>query len=257
MRQASDRRNSKFSLSAAQEFNGFIDDANLHEYSLKGRRFTYVVGDKMSRIDRIFVNWNFFMDWPNAEYLALAREESDHCPLVLKTMSRNFGPKPFRFYNSWLGREDFYGVMRKALEDKVFAGNPDDRIMKKFRWLRKVIGEWNVKRIEKEKQEKAVLEEELHNVELDMESRDLSEEEKWVLEETRRRLRQLEDFHQRDLNQKSRNNWAKHGDDNTRYFHGFINKRRAANHIPGLMVSGGWETKPAVIKREVLSFFSK
>ncbi|XP_035845334.1 uncharacterized protein LOC110933686 [Helianthus annuus] len=79
VRLVSDRRNSKFSLSTAQEFNGFIDDANLHEYSLKGRRFTYVVGDKMSRIAKIFANWNFFMDWPNAEYLALAREELDHC----------------------------------------------------------------------------------------------------------------------------------------------------------------------------------
>ncbi|XP_035843839.1 uncharacterized protein LOC118490359 [Helianthus annuus] len=90
---------------------------------------------------------------------------------------------------------------------------------------------------------------------MDMEVRDLSEEETWVLEETKIRLRQLEDFHQRDLKQKSRSNWAKYGDDNTRYFHGCINKRRAANHLPGLMLRGIWETILTLIKREVLRFF--
>ncbi|XP_022030902.1 uncharacterized protein LOC110931837 [Helianthus annuus] len=51
VRCAEDRRNSVFNVGEANEFNDFIDESNLHEYSLKGRRFTFVAGNKLSRID--------------------------------------------------------------------------------------------------------------------------------------------------------------------------------------------------------------
>ncbi|XP_076936463.1 uncharacterized protein LOC143603585 [Bidens hawaiensis] len=78
----------------------------------------------------------------------------------------------------------------------------------------------------------------------------------WTLEETKQRLWELESLHQQDLKQKSRCKWATHGDDNSRYFQGFINKRKAANYFRGLMVRGIWESKSNIIKREVLHFFS-
>ncbi|XP_022010086.1 uncharacterized protein LOC110909350 [Helianthus annuus] len=137
-------RSSKFSQSAADEFNEFLEYTNLHEYTLKGRRFTFVSGNKMGRIDRVFVNWNFMMEWPNAEYRALGRDKSDHGPLILKVNLLNYGPKPFHFFNSWLDRVNFDGLVRKALEEGVFMGAPDVRLISKFRRLRHVIGEWKV-----------------------------------------------------------------------------------------------------------------
>ncbi|XP_021975175.1 uncharacterized protein LOC110870296 [Helianthus annuus] len=142
VRSEGERRNSIFNASEANEFNDFIDNTNLHEYSLKGRRFTFVVGEKLSRIDRIFVNWNFFMEWPSAEYVALEMNKSDHSPLVLKTVYRNFGPKPFRFYNSWLDREDFGEVVRKSIGEGHYVGHPDTRLTGKFKSLRKDISVW-------------------------------------------------------------------------------------------------------------------
>src|ERR1044071_2673500 len=38
-------------------------------------------------------------------------------------------------------------------------------------------------------------------------------------------------------------------------FHRCIKGRRAANAIPGLMVDGGWVSKPPIVKREVLHFY--
>ncbi|XP_076898925.1 uncharacterized protein LOC143552647 [Bidens hawaiensis] len=142
VRRECERRNSFFNTSEANEFNDFIDNSNLHEFSLKGRRFTFVAGDKLSRIDRIFVNWNFFMKWPNAEYVALGRKMSDHSPLVLKTTSRNFGPKPFRFYNSWLRRDDFGDVVKNSICGGGFVGDPDCILMQKFKKLRVNISIW-------------------------------------------------------------------------------------------------------------------
>ncbi|XP_022030238.1 uncharacterized protein LOC110931139 [Helianthus annuus] len=132
----SDTHNSVYVPADANEFNGFIDDTNLHEYSLKGRRFTF----------------------PSAEYLAIERYMSDHSPLILKTVSRNFGPKPFRFYNSWLSREDFRENVKKALETGVFVGDPDTKLSMKFKWLRFNISTWAAECKIKELEEKRMLE---------------------------------------------------------------------------------------------------
>ena len=58
--------------------------------------------------------------------------------------------------------------------------------------------------------------------------------------ECKKGIAELEVFQAKDLLQKSRVNWAKHGDDNTAYFHSVINGRKASNTIQGLMVNGEW-----------------
>ncbi|XP_021971905.1 uncharacterized protein LOC110867073 [Helianthus annuus] len=242
-------------MSEANDFNSFTEESNLHEYSLKGHRFTFVAGDKLSRIDRVLVNWNFFSAWPLAEYIALDRKWSDHSPLILKTMCRNFGPKPFRFFNSWLERQDFSGLVKDALINTNVQGALDTCLMLKFKRLRSLISDWARNSFDKERGERLLSEQELVHLDGLIEERQLLEEEVWSLEEIKRRLRELEIFRQRDLKQKARSNWASFGDDNTRFFHGCINKRKASNYISGLMVFGVWETKPEIVKREVLRFY--
>ncbi|XP_076915235.1 uncharacterized protein LOC143574517 [Bidens hawaiensis] len=236
VRNETERRNSNFNSTEAKVFNEFIDHANLHELSLNGRSFTFVAGNKMSRIDRIFVNWNFLMEWPTSEYLALDRYKSDHSPLILKTVYRNFGPKPFRFYNSWIGRDSFGQMVRQSIKSGSFSGAPDTILMLKFKKLRHDIKIWIKDCKEKEFGEKRILEKELFDLNAAMESRDIMEEEVWIMEETKCRIRELEEFYQKDLKQKARSKWASYGDDNSRYFHGCINKRKVANQLPGLMV---------------------
>ncbi|PWA41586.1 hypothetical protein CTI12_AA459190 [Artemisia annua] len=82
----------------------FINRAELFDIPMSGRKFTRMnkFGTKLSKIDRILVSHHFITKWPNAQVLALQRELSDHCPLVLKTHSVDFGPIPFKFFNSWL-----------------------------------------------------------------------------------------------------------------------------------------------------------
>ncbi|XP_022014619.1 uncharacterized protein LOC110914106 [Helianthus annuus] len=143
VRHKDERRNSKFNAVASEEFNDFIEDIGVCEYALRGRKFTFCAGNKLSRIDRIFVSSNFFNEWPNAEYRALPREYSDHCPLILKVVSRNFGAKPFRFFNSWLCREGIEEVVSRALslEDEL-GGKPDEQFMNKLKRVKCGIKNW-------------------------------------------------------------------------------------------------------------------
>ncbi|XP_076930153.1 uncharacterized protein LOC143594820 [Bidens hawaiensis] len=136
VRDRSERRNSKFNAQVSNEFNEFIDKVDLQEFVLRGRKFTFVSDNKCSHIDRIFVSWNFLNEWTNAEYRALSREESDHCPLVLKIEARNFGPKPFRFFNSWLSRADLHEVVNKALLVFDEIGPLDVLLLHKFKRIK-------------------------------------------------------------------------------------------------------------------------
>ncbi|KAJ0797670.1 putative RNA-directed DNA polymerase [Helianthus annuus] len=258
VRSREERRNSKFHVPSSGEFNNFIEDIGGCEFPLRGQKFTFCSGDKLSRIDRILVSNSIISDWPNAEYRALLREFSDHNPLVLKMVYRNFGAKPFRFYNSWLNRNGLEEIVAKAYSDVATDDSvdpPDIIFIKKLKCLKSVILSWIKKVKDREGEEEISLKSDLNDLQMVMEDRDLTEEELWVFEEGTNRLKELDQFRIHDLKQKSRVRWAKEGDENTSFFHGFINNRKANNAIPGLMVNGVWETRPNFIKKEVLSFF--
>ncbi|GLT38108.1 hypothetical protein SLA2020_123750 [Shorea laevis] len=57
--------------------------------------------------------------------------------------------------------------------------------------------------------------------------------------------------------QKSRTDWVKLGDQNTRYFHKIANGRKAHNSISGLLCDGHWVEDPDMVKKEVVTYFSK
>ncbi|XP_021986406.1 uncharacterized protein LOC110882777 [Helianthus annuus] len=127
VRNEHERRNSIFNPAAARDFNDFIEDAGLHEL------------------------------WPSAEYRVLPKGLPDHCPVVLKTFSTNFGPKPFRFFNSWLDRGDFEDVILKANSDFQGYGLPDLMLLQKFKFFRSRINDWKSRTNHKELEETMIL----------------------------------------------------------------------------------------------------
>ncbi|GJS96725.1 RNA-directed DNA polymerase, eukaryota [Tanacetum coccineum] len=64
-------------------------------------------------------------------------------------------------------------------------------------------------------------------------------------------MRQLQDINQmeaKDSLQKSKIKWAIEGDENTKFFHGIINKKRSQLSIRGVFVDGNWCTDPSMVK---------
>lgn len=58
-----------------------------------------------------------------------------------------------------------------------------------------------------------------------------------------------------DLKQWSRIRWVVYGDENSRFFHGYVNNRRSKNRIHGLIIDGSWTTEADAIKLEAFNFF--
>ncbi|XP_022007479.1 uncharacterized protein LOC110906687 [Helianthus annuus] len=146
VRDPSERKNSCFDPGCARDFNEFLDEAGLREYDLKGKKFTYLVNRrgvcKMSRIDRLFVCDNIFNKWPNACVRALNREFSDHAPLFLSLCDTNFGPKPFRWFDSWFDRKGCEEIVCLTLLGWINQGTADLNLIRKLKALRIKLSRW-------------------------------------------------------------------------------------------------------------------
>ncbi|XP_022030504.1 uncharacterized protein LOC110931417 [Helianthus annuus] len=242
-----DRRNTGFNRVCAHDFNEFIDSVDLVEYNMRDRKYTFLASNsnKLSKIDRVLVCRNFFDVWPDACLRALPRLLSDHCPLLLETVKRNFGPKPFRFFNSWLEKEGFAEMVDNAVASYVKEGaNPDVVLTKKFKHLRNCIKLWRSNLVSKEKKDFERDKEELDKLDQIAENRDLEEEEVWIKEECLNNIRVRKYLIALDIKQKSRCRWAVEGEENMSFFHRLINNHRKKNGILGLNVGGHWTSNP-------------
>ena len=84
-------------------FNDFIEREELVDIPLVGRKFTWFKPNGLvkSRIDRVLVSKEWLEFWPNNQQFVLSRSISDHCAVILKEVSEDWGPKPFRCLDVW------------------------------------------------------------------------------------------------------------------------------------------------------------
>nr|GEV61982.1 RNA-directed DNA polymerase, eukaryota [Tanacetum cinerariifolium] len=59
-----------------------------------------------------------------------------------------------------------------------------------------------------------------------------------------------------EVAQKAKVRWSIKGDENSKYFHGFLNRKRCKLSIRGILMDGEWIVDPVKIKQEFLSHFA-
>nr|GEW47712.1 RNA-directed DNA polymerase, eukaryota [Tanacetum cinerariifolium] len=74
--------------------------------------------------------------------------------------------------------------------------------------------------------------------------------------ELSQKLYDLKQSDLKDAAQKAKVKWAIEGDENSKNFHGIINKRRAQLAIRGVFVNGVWHTEPSLVKDSFLDHFA-
>lgn len=211
----------------------------------------------MSKLDRFLVCNNFLRLFPNASATALPRELSDHCPISLHTVEVDFGKAPFRFFNSWMQRKGFENLVRDSWEKFRGYGIPDVYMAAKLRFLKNEIKTWRATDYTKEMMELKELKNRTQDLDNAAEIRCLSSAEFNERLCGFQRITELEKFVLMDLKQRSRIKWIMDGDENSRFFHGYVNNKRCKNRIHGLMVDGEWTTDPTKIKNVVYNFYQE
>ncbi|GJX70071.1 RNA-directed DNA polymerase, eukaryota [Tanacetum coccineum] len=129
------------------------------------------------------------------------------------------------------------------------------KLAKKLKILKEKIRSWV-----KDKKEKAhVLKNSLKKKLADIDSvLDKGEATSDVLEDkldTMNSLTKLEKMESLELAQKAKIKWSIEGDENSKYFHGIIYKKRNNLAIRGIIVDGVWIEDPSVVKTEFMYYF--
>ncbi|GJW27888.1 RNA-directed DNA polymerase, eukaryota [Tanacetum coccineum] len=241
----SDRFGSNFNVHEAEKFNSFIYNAGMEEVSLGGSAFTWChrSASKMSKLDRFFVSENLLTSCPNISAITLERFISDHRPILLRETSFDYGPIPFRFFRYWL---------------EVAPGNKDNAIrsfMGKLKFLKDRICVWLSIHKANSRSDTDILKEELRLCD------ELIDKGMGSSEVVQNRLEILNKIHQvqknqaSEISQKAKIKWAIEGDENVKFFHGILNKKRSQSQIRGVMANGVWIDDPVKVKDEFLMHF--
>ncbi|GJZ47587.1 RNA-directed DNA polymerase, eukaryota [Tanacetum coccineum] len=166
---------------------------------------------------RFLVSEGIISLFPSLTALCLDRHLSNHGHILLRELSTDYGPTPFRFYHSWFKWDDFDAMVEQAWNS--FSHFDANGLIRELIDIDKALDRGNItdeilfKRIEMVQQ--------LHDA------------------------KQMET---RDNLQKSKIKWAIEGDENSKYFHGIINKKRSQLWIHGIFTDGEWKTDPGAVK---------
>ncbi|KAL8524876.1 hypothetical protein ACS0TY_014480 [Phlomoides rotata] len=217
-------------------FQEFIDQSMLIDLPLCGRSYTWYRpdGSCKSRLDRLLVNDQWLHTWPNASLKGMRRSVSDHCPIFTDFGKKNWGPKPFRFFNSWLSHEGLGSFVAEKWSSYNISGWAGFVLKEKLKMLKEDLKVWNQQKfrileasIEKKRNEVLILDT-IDDV-LGLESEEIYRR-AHIMDDLAKDLQRLDS----QLYQKARIKWIAEGDANTRFFHNTINRNYKINEISGL-----------------------
>ncbi|KAJ9558860.1 LOW QUALITY PROTEIN: hypothetical protein OSB04_013474 [Centaurea solstitialis] len=257
VRTVDERLNSACNQSGMDDFNGFINEGGLMEIPLVGRRFTRISDDgiKFSKLDRFLLNQSFVAAWKVLGVRGLDRKGSDHLPLFLSEDLKDFGPKPFKFFNVWLKEESLERVVKEAWNNEIRSSDPDRILRDKLKQVKVKIKSWSIahfglldEKIVEARNECTRLEEKA-----EFGGWNDCERERWL--ESRKGWLELEEKKNGLLRQKAKLKWLLEGDDNTKFFHATIKNREKKNALRGLEINGEWVEDPEKVKTHVFNYF--
>ncbi|GKC85012.1 RNA-directed DNA polymerase, eukaryota, partial [Tanacetum coccineum] len=250
-----DRLGSVFNVQGANEFNSFISNSGLVEIQLEGYSFTWShqSAKKMSKLDRFLVTDGLLSLFPHLSGICLDRHLSDHRPILLREVVTDYGPSPFRVYHSWFSLQGFDHMVSEtwnniALDDS----NKMVRFKKKLQILKKEIRAWVNDYKKKQSGRFMDLRSKLCDIDKVLDQGGVNDDILLSRLDLLKNLHDIKSSDARDYMQKAKIQWAIEGDENSKFFHGIINRKRANLAIKGVMVDGEWVDDPCRIEFDVL-----
>nr|GEV20669.1 RNA-directed DNA polymerase, eukaryota [Tanacetum cinerariifolium] len=258
VRYKSDRFGLVFNVQGADVFNSFVANAGLKEVPLGGSSFTccHKSATKMSKLDRFLISKNLLITCPNISATTLDRYLSDHRPILLRETQSDYGPVPFRFFHHWTKLEGF----NKFVIDTWSEAHGDDsnamrNMMRKLKYLKVKIREWNNGNRNNTKRAIEKYKEELKALDAAIDKGNGFDEIVNKRMEVINSMHHIDKIQVMDMAQKAKIKWPIEGDENSRFFHGVLNKKRSQLNIHDIMVDEVWTEKPNTVKHEVLQHF--
>lgn len=214
---------------ACKDFENLILKRELLEVVTTGLFYSWssqrILSDHVeSKINRALIDQEFMDMWDSFVANLLPRNCSDHSPLIVKCLRNTFlVPRPFLFWNMWTDHENFKVVVNSSWKQPVSSISAICTIMEKLKRLNHILKDWNRNVFGNFSLEIAPLQNNLTNIQLciarDGYVGDYLDRKVEIQAQLDVRLAQQGTL----LKQKSMNNWLRDGDQNTKFFHSFIN----------------------------------
>nr|GEV32311.1 RNA-directed DNA polymerase, eukaryota [Tanacetum cinerariifolium] len=225
VRPENERFGSNFNEIGAKAFNHFISSSCLIDLPLEGYSFTWDLkyALKMRKLDRFLISEGLISIFPSLAVICLDRRLSDHRPILLRESTVDYGPTPFRVFHSWFTKDGFDNLIADTWNNlSIMETNKISLLRKKFQALKVRIKNWS--------------RDEMHKASaISM----ISISGTLLI-----------------LAQKAKIQWAIECDENSKYFHGIINKKWSQLAIRGILVDGEWIEDPPKVKNGFLKHFS-
>ncbi|KAK9937007.1 hypothetical protein M0R45_013825 [Rubus argutus] len=219
-----------------------------------GSKFTWTNNRIKERLDRAFCNDEWRMLYPEAFVQHLPRMKSDHCPIIIQLFSNtslNRLACPFRFQAMWLQHADFSNLVSNTW--KNCSGN----FLAKTKTLTAALKNWNDNVFGNIFKRKRKLLNRLAGIQNCMDRGTnpfLLNLEAGIIKE----YEELRDQEAIFWHQKSRDQWLKDGDRNTKFFHLTTLIQRRRNKIEGLFDDNDvWTTDCTSMKTIAINYFSR
>ncbi|KAL7161870.1 hypothetical protein ACSBR2_042363 [Camellia fascicularis] len=237
-----------------QQLNEFIDTSELNDLPLLGRKYTWCNAQESqnwSRIDRVLLSPEWLIHF-KLKLWGLPRLISDHCPLLMMEDERDWGPKPFRFINAWTLHPKFAKLFTTYWVNASCVGWAGFILQQKLKHLKLELKKWNTEVFENVSIKLKPSEDELHDLDITAEERELLHSKKARRREVRGEVWKLYRRVEWLWHQQSRLNWSLKGDTNTRFFQVIASSLQSRNMINSISVNGVSFEEPSKVKHEVL-----
>ncbi|GJZ15227.1 RNA-directed DNA polymerase, eukaryota [Tanacetum coccineum] len=235
VRRKEERWGSTFNAHGARVFNNFISNAGLVDLQLEGFSFTWShpSASKMSKLDRFLVTDGLISSFPHISAVCLDRHLSDHRPILLREMVSHV-------WNS------------TSLNDS----NDMIRFKKKLQILKKQIRVFVVDQKKKRGGRVKDLKDKLSDIDSILDKGGVNDDILLARTNYMNLLLDAKAADTRDYIQKAKIQWAVEGDENSKFFHGIVNRKRANLTVKGIMVDGVWVDEPSRVKKEFRDHFA-
>ncbi|XP_057248182.1 uncharacterized protein LOC125493275 [Beta vulgaris subsp. vulgaris] len=260
---ANDRLNGTLITDAeTEDFQNFLLQSSLIESKSTGAFYSWsnssVGSDRVvSRIDKAFVNQAWLSMYTAVAVEYLAPGVSDHSTLKFALMAGNVqGGRPFKFLNIMAEQEDFLRTV-----DKAWSSVQGSSRLQSI-WLKLKAVKRDLKVMKKQKmgiaQDKVeVLRHQITELQTQGDY-DSNAEAQLYVKGLLKDLNHWSHVEESILHQKSRINWLKQGDANTKLFFTAIKARHGQNRIELIVADDGRMVKGAGARREeILDFYKK